>query len=123
MVNFIRNGILYKKNIVKNVLDDDKNIYDRLSEQNMYIIVDFLSDTLTKLQKYYQKNITFEVQLIKLIDILNTNALRETKEESKNNVPRETSYEENKNNVPRETSSEKNKSNVPRETLDNKYFA
>lgn len=122
MVNFIRNGILYKKNIVKNVLDDDKNIYDRLSEQNMYIIVDFLSDTLTKLQKYYQKNITFEVQLIKLIDILNTNALRETKEESKNNVPRETSYEENKNNVPRETSSEKNKSNVPRETLDNKNF-
>lgn len=109
MVNFIRNGILYKKNIVKNVLDDDKNIYDRLSEQNMYIIVDFLSDTLTKLQKYYQKNITFEVQLIKLIDILNTNALRETKEE-------------NKNNVPRETSSKKNKSNVPRETLDNKNF-
>ena len=125
IINFIRNGILYKKNIVKDVSEEEKNIYDKISENDMYLIIDFLSDTLVKLQKYYQKNITFEVQIIKLIDILNnsSNVSRETLDEKeKNNKINESNniqINNKKNDVPRETS-QPAKDNVPRETLNEK---
>ena len=125
IINFIRNGILYKKNIVKDVSEEEKNIYDKISENDMYLIIDFLSDTLVKLQKYYQKNITFEVQIIKLIDILNnsSNVSRETLDEKeKNNIINESNniqINNKKNDVPRETS-QPAKDNVPRETLNEK---
>ncbi len=125
IINFIRNGILYKKNIVKDVSEEEKNIYDKISENDMYLIIDFLSDTLVKLQKYYQKNITFEVQIIKLIDILNnsSNVSRETLDEKeKNNIINESNniqINNKKNDVPRKTS-QPAKDNVPRETLNEK---
>lgn len=125
IINFIRNGILYKKSIAKDVSEEEKNIYDKISENDMYLIIDFLSDTLVKLQKYYQKNITFEVQIIKLIDILNnsSNVSRETLDEKeKNNKINESNniqINNKKNDVPRETS-QPAKDNVPRETLNEK---
>ena len=114
IINFIRNGILYKKNIVKDVSEEEKNIYDKISENDMYLIIDFLSDTLVKLQKYYQKNITFEVQIIKLIDILNNSS----------NVSRETLDEKEKSNIINESNNiqiNNKKNDVPRETSVAKY--
>ncbi len=115
IINYIREGILYKKKInTDKILDEDKNIFDKLSDTNLYDLIDYLSDTLVKVKNSYQKELTFEVQMIQMIDkIFN----------KENNVSRETSINEIKvenTNVPRETSINEiklEKINVPRETL------
>ena len=115
IINYIREGILYKKKInTDKILNEDKNIFDKLSDTDLYDLIDYLSDTLVKVKNSYQKELTFEVQMIQMIDkIFN----------KKNNVPRETSINEIKvenTNVPRETSINEIKAeniNVPRETL------
>ena len=115
IINYIREGILYKKKInTDKILDEDKNIFDKLSDTDLYDLIDYLSDTLVKVKNSYQKELTFEVQMIQMIDkIFN----------KESNVSRETSINEIKlenTNVPRETSINEIKVeniNVPRETL------
>ena len=131
IINYIREGILYKKKInTDKILDEDKNIFDKLSDTDLYNLIDYLSDTLVKMKNSYQKELTFEVQMIQMIDkIFNkeSNVSRETSineiKVENTNVPRETSINEIKvenTNVPRETSINEIKAeniNVPRETL------
>ena len=131
IINYIREGILYKKKInTDKILDEDKNIFDKLSDTDLYNLIDYLSDTLVKMKNSYQKELTFEVQMIQMIDkIFNkeSNVSRETSineiKAENTNVPRETSINEIKvenTNVPRETSINEIKAeniNVPRETL------
>lgn len=115
IINYIREGILYKKKInTDKILDEDKNIFDKLSDTDLYDLIDYLSDTLVKVKNSYQKELTFEVQMIQMIDkIFN----------KESNVSRETSINEIKTeniNVSRETSINEMKvenTNVSRETL------
>ncbi len=122
IINYIREGILYKKKInTDKIPDEDKNIFDKLSDTDLYDLIDYLSDTLVKVKNSYQKELTFEVQMIQMIDkIFNKecNVSRETlhNEPIKIDVPRETSIKERKNN--NEISENKvENADVPRETL------
>lgn len=108
LINYIRKGILYKKGLNSNdMTETDKEIFDNMIDNKLYIIIDILSETLTKLVNNYQKELIFEVQLIQLIDKLASLS------NSFNNVSRETSTKNEKN------ISEVKKDNVPRETLEN----
>ncbi len=108
LINYIRKGILYKKGLNSNdMTETDKEIFDNMIDNKLYIIIDILSETLTKLVNNYQKELIFEVQLIRLIDKLASLS------NSFNNVSRETSTKNEKN------ISEVKKDNVPRETLEN----
>ena len=130
IINYIKEGILYKKKInTDKILDEDKNIFDKLSDTDLYDLIDYLSDTLIKVKNSYQKELTFEVQMIQMIDkIFNkeSNVSRETlineiKVEN-TNVPRETSINEIKTeniNVPRETLKIENKTDSVIEELKN----
>ena len=114
IINYIREGILYKKKInTDKILDEDKNIFDKLSDTDLYDLIDYLSDTLVKVKNSYQKELTFEVQMIQMIDkIFN----------KENNVPRETSINEikvEKTNVSRETLKIENKTDSVIEELKN----
>lgn len=125
IINYVRSGILFKKNVInKEVNEEDKLLYDSVSDSILYLIIDFISESLLKLKDSYQKELTFEVQMIQLIDKIDNFSLN-----IKGNVPRETlpkTPEIKKqniivNDVPRETSQEINvtdKANVPRETLE-----
>ena len=114
IINYIREGILYKKKInTDKILDEDKNIFDKLSDTDLYDLIDYLSDTLVKVKNSYQKELTFEVQMIQMIDkIFN----------KESNVSRETSINETKTeniNVPRETLKIENKTDSVIEELKN----
>ena len=114
IINYIREGILYKKKInTDKILDEDKNIFDKLSDTDLYDLIDYLSDTLVKVKNSYQKELTFEVQMIQMIDkIFN----------KESNVSRETSINEIKVeniNVPRETLKIENKTDSVIEELKN----
>ena len=108
IINYIREGILYKKKInTDKILDEDKNIFDKLSDTDLYDLIDYLSDTLVKVKNSYQKELTFEVQMIQMIDKIFY---------KESNVSRETSIKEIKNN--NEISENKvENADVPRETL------
>lgn len=104
IINYIREGILYKKKInTDKILDEDKNIFDKLYDTDLYDLIDYLSDTLVKVKNSYQKELTFEVQMIQMIDkIFNKESnvscgtsTNEIKVEN-TNVPRETLKIENK---------------------------
>ena len=114
IINYIREGILYKKKInTDKILDEDKNIFDKLSDTDLYDLIDYLSDTLVKVKNSYQKELTFEVQMIQMIDkIFN----------KESNVSRETLINETKTeniNVPRETLKIENKTDSVIEELKN----
>ncbi len=121
LVNYIKQAILYKKHIeIDKIKDSDSKIYDNLNEEKLYIIFDFLSETLIKLKENYQKELTFEIQLIQLMDKIN-NVSRETLEINDLQKPQKTK----ENNVPRETSNtniskidDEKEGNVSRETYD-----
>lgn len=125
IINYVRSGILFKKNVInKEVNEEDKLLYDSVSDSILYLIIDFISESLLKLKDSYQKELTFEVQMIQLIDKIDNFSLN-----IKGNVPRETLPKTPEiknqniivNDVPRETSQEINvtdKANVPRETLE-----
>lgn len=125
IINYIREGILYKKKInTDEIPGEDKNIFDKLSDADLYDLIDYLSDTLVKVKNSYQKELTFEVQMIQMIDkIFNkeSNVSRETlsNEPIKTDVPRETSIKKTKiDNKASENKIEKTENvNVPRETL------
>lgn len=100
IINFIRRGILYKKGITTDdLISEIIQIYDECSERKIYNIMDNLIQIQQKLQYSYQKELIFEVEIIKLIDDVNvsretlTNNI-ETKNIIKNDVPRETSTKE-----------------------------
>lgn len=124
IINYVRSGILFKKNVInKEANEEDKLLYDSVSDSILYLIIDFISESLLKLKDSYQKELTFEVQMIQLIDKIDNFSLN-----IKGNVPRETLSKTPEikkqniivNDVPRETSQEINvtdKPNVPRETL------
>lgn len=118
IINYVKKGILYKKKVQLDKIDvEDKELYDSISDSKLYLIIDFLVETLVKVKESYQKELTFEVQIIQLIDKLsgereilanNVNVSRGTltiKKQKMEDVPRETSSENKKieNNVPRET--------------------
>ena len=90
-----------------------KNIFDKLSDTDLYDLIDYLSDTLVKVKNSYQKELTFEVQMIQMIDkIFN----------KESNVSRETLINETKTeniNVPRETLKIENKTDSVIEELKN----
>ena len=125
IINYIREGILYKKRInTDKIPDEDKNIFDKLSDTDLYDLIDYLSDTLVKVKNSYQKELTFEVQMIQMIDkIFNkeSNVSRETlsNEPIKTDVPRETSIKKTKsdNKTSENKIEKKENANVPRETL------
>lgn len=128
IINYIREGILYKKRInTDKIPDEDKNIFDKLSDTDLYDLIDYLSDTLVKVKNSYQKELTFEVQMIQMIDkIFNkeSNVSRETlsNEPIKTDVPRETSIKKAKidNKTSENKIEKKENANVPRETLKQK---
>ena len=125
IINYIREGILYKKKInTDKIPDEDKNIFDKLSDTDLYDLIDYLSDTLVKVKNSYQKELTFEVQMIQMIDkIFNkeSNVSRETlsNEPIKTDVPRETSIKKTKsdNKISENKIEKTENANVPRETL------
>ena len=99
IINFIRNGILYKKGITDEQIEENtRDIYKHYNDSKLYKLIDYFGDLLTKIQNNFQKELIFEVDIIKIIDEMNDNVSRETlleekikKETIKNdNVSRET---------------------------------
>jgi len=125
VINYVRSGVLFKKNVInREVKEEDKLLYDSVSDSILYLIIDFISETLLKLKDSYQKELTFEVQLIQLIDKIDNFSIN-----TKSNVSRETlpkTEEIKKQNVitddvPRETYQNIDvieEPYVPRETLE-----
>lgn len=127
IINYVRSGILFKKNVANHdTTDEDKLLYSSVSDSILYLIIDFMAESLIKLRDSYQKELTFEVQMIQLIDKIDNYSLSNN---NKNNVSRETLYKTTEiknqnviiNDVPRETSKNTevtNGPNVPRGTLE-----
>lgn len=128
IIIYIRTGILFKKNVISNnISEEDKKIYNSVSDSILYLITDFISESLLKLKDSYQKELTFEVQMVQLIDKIAGFSLN-----NMHNVSRETLQKSSEvknqpiviNDVPRETSKSKSiknteiSSNVSRETLE-----
>jgi DNA polymerase-3 subunit gamma/tau len=109
LINYLRTGILYKKKIIyENISSKDKNNFDKISEPKLYLMMDDLLDMLSKLQFNYQKELTFEVEMFKLMDKINVSrgTLQKNNENHDADVPRETLKKINKEkniDVPRET--------------------
>ena len=109
LINYLRTGILYKKKIIfENISSKDKNNFDKISEPKLYLMMDDLLDMLSKLQFNYQKELTFEVEMFKLMDKINVSRekLQKNNENHDTDVPRETLKKINKEkniDVPRET--------------------
>lgn len=77
MINFLREGILYKKKVnIKEV--NNYSFFEQINEKKLYTLIELLSETLNKLQTTEQKELIFEVQMIKIIDEINGNVSRET---------------------------------------------
>ena len=98
ILNFSHKGLIYKK--IKNtnyIIDDEKLLFDKCSDTKFYFIIDAFNQIIYELKKNYQKQLTFEINIIQLIDKLS---------ENKFNVSRETLNIETKKedgNVSRET--------------------
>lgn len=114
IINYIREGILSKKKInTDKILDEDKNIFDKLSDTDLYDLIDYLSDTLVKVKNSYQKELTFEVQMIQMIDKIFNKESNVSREASTNEIKVENT------NVPRETLKIENKTDSVIEELKN----
>lgn len=125
IINYVRSGILFKKNVInKEVNEEDKLLYDLASDSILYLIIDFISESLLKLKDSYQKELTFEVQMIQLIDKIDNFSLNIKGNVSRETLPKTPEIKKQNiivNDVPRETSQKINvtdKPNVPRETLE-----
>ena len=100
MIKFVRDGIIYKKINVGS--KDDEKKYDIFSEKILYYIFNNLISLEKKLQNTSQKELIFEIYLIKLMNDLSEYVSRETLQEKKNidqrdkvNVPRGTLKKDN----------------------------
>ncbi len=105
IISYVKLGILYKKKIKFNdTYDLNTSLFNIIDDNELYLIIDFLSETLIKIRNNYQKELTFEVQLIQLMDKISEFL------PSKSNVSRETSYkcEIQKKDVNFETSNDNN---------------
>lgn len=112
IINYITKGILYKKKIKTDIFSEDENIYEILTDSQLYKIIDFLSETLVKINNSYQKELVFEVQIIQLIDMLSdkkNNVSRETLKLENNNSNNKANLKKEEIDVSRETSNEKEK--------------
>lgn len=125
IINYVRSGILFKKNVInKEVNEEDKLLYDSVSDSILYLIINFISESLLKLKDSYQKELTFEVQMIQLIDKIDNFSLNIKGNVSRETLPKTPEIKKQNiivNDVPRETSQKINvtdKPNVPRETLE-----
>lgn len=102
LINTIRNGILYKKKVIlEEATVANLKIFDEYTESNLYSMIDSMSEMLNKLQFNYQKDLIFEIQMIKIMDQLNVprETLRQVSIKEKvilNDVPRETLNDEKK---------------------------
>ena len=78
LIDFIRKGILYKKNVFFNENMDEKilQLFNNYNETELYLIIDNMLEILNKMQFNYQKELIFEIQVIKIVDELNVS--RET---------------------------------------------
>lgn len=85
LVNFVKQGILYKKNICLNDINTNElQIIDNYSEEELYLIMDNISNLLNKLQYGAQNDLTFEIQIIKVMDKLNVSRETLKKDDDKN---------------------------------------
>ena len=112
MLNFAYKGIIYKKTLEsKKITEQGIDFFKKISDTNLYNIIDSLNSMIEEIKNSYQKRIVFEVNMFKLID----------KMFKKNNISYLSDKDlNNKNNVSRGTLSEKElkiESNVSRETL------
>ncbi len=108
LIDFIRHGILYKKKVtLENIDINQLEILNNYSETDLYLIIDNMTDILNKLESDYQKDLTFEIQIIKIMDKLNVS--RETLNENENQ--QEPINEKIISDVSRETLSKKETTN------------
>ncbi len=114
MLNFAYKGIVYKKTSEsKKITEQEIDFFKKISDTNLYNIIDSLNSMIEEIKNSYQKRIVFEVNMFKLIDKMfkknNISYLSDKDLNDKNNVPRETLSEKElkiESNVPRETSKE-----------------
>lgn len=110
LINYIRYGILYKKKIILENIDISQlDVLKNYSEADLYLIIDNMTDILNRLASDYQKDLTFEIQIIKIMDKLNVS--RETLNKNENQQLLMPTDEKNDSYVPRETLNEKNLKN------------
>ena len=97
IINYIRSGILYKKGIFKEKTDK----YDQISDSKLYMLLDHIFDLKGKLNNNYQKQTTFEIYIIKMIDLLSSNVSHETleKDNDKNKKLKSKIVEESKDKI------------------------
>ena len=120
LLNFARNAIIFKKTNVENVKNNEIiELINLFSIEQLYEMTDVILNMMPEIQRSYHKKTIFEVKLLQLIDNifkqtsrkdnLDAQLLESEKfiifEQSKDNVPRETSEQVRQidNNVPRET--------------------
>jgi len=120
IINFIRIGILYKKNIKNNSINDEtKKVYDLINENKLYMMIEKFTDILNKIQVSNFKEMIFEVEIISLIDSISLPRELSKKQES-NNVSRETYENPKEDKISNEILKKELEINVPRETLEKK---
>ncbi len=111
MISFIKNVILSRK-----IDDYDKinekiiKLFQNIEDDKLYIVLDYLSEELSKMNQNFQKDISFEIKLIQIIDFLKSNVPRETSEHKEINVPRETLKKET--NAPIENKKEEKNNKI-----------
>ena len=120
IINYIRRGILYKKEIKTETTEKDSTFFNSISEQKLYDLINYMSDCSEKIRNNFQKKLTFEVQIIQLMDKIDTidkecNVSHDTSVEKK--IDNQTDIILNKT-TKKDNSKQENKINdVSRETL------
>ena len=89
ILSFLQKGIIYKKTEIT-LENKIKKYYDENTDSYLYNLIDEFSNILLKLQINFQKNVIFEINIIKIMDkISNVNVSRETLTENKNKTNEE----------------------------------
>ena len=94
MLNFAYKGIVYKKTLEsKKITEQEIDFFKKISDTNLYNIIDSLNSMIEEIKNSYQKRIVFEVNMFKLIDKMfkknNISCLSDKDLNDKNNVSRE----------------------------------
>ena len=121
LLNFARNAIIFKKTNVNNIKNNKIiELINLFSIEQLYDMTDVILNMMPEIQKSYHKKTIFEVKLLQLID----NIFKQTSRKDNSDTQlleneKFIIFEQSKDNVPRETSDskEKNEDNVPRETF------
>ncbi len=121
LLNFARNAIIFKKinieNIKNNKIIETINLF---SIEQLYDMTDVILNMMPEIQRSYHKKTIFEVKLLQLIDnIFKQTSIKDNSDTQLLENEKFIIFEQSKDNVPRETSDskEKNEDNVPRETF------